>query len=107
MPHSPIADVLAGAACVTVLLVAFLFVIRPGQFVKFGFVASTIGLLLLIASPTPPGYDPHAEPARWGGAAMTRYGSRLGGVLLAASVASLVAAAGVRRTVPKEPGAWE
>lgn len=98
MPSSHLAQLLAVFASAVVLIVAWIKVVPARTWLILSFVAWMAGFGLIFMTATPPGYDPHNSSHRPGGAEMVQVAPRLGGILLAVSLAALFAGAGLRRT---------
>jgi hypothetical protein len=98
VPSSHIAQLLAIFACTVVLIVAWIKVIPARTWLVFSFVACMVGFGMIFMTGTPLGYDPSNSSHRPGGAEMIQVAPRLGGILLAVSLAALFAGAGLRRT---------
>lgn len=82
-------------AAAIVLALAYAGIGRPYTFAMVAFFAIVAGGVLLVASPTPPGYAPALDADR--PFDIARVGPQLSGVLFAIGAASLLAAAGFRR----------
>jgi len=83
----------ASVAGALVFVLGFMRVLRPRTLVALAFAAGIVGAALLLAVPTPAGFDPNASDKRPGGNALTVTLLPAAGVLLAISGISLVSAA--------------
>ena len=92
------AAVLASLAIAVVLLPAFCGLGRPRIYAWIGFLGVIAGGVMLIATPTPPGFDPNAASNRW--ILSAAIGQDLSAALLAAGVAGLLGAFAVGRSEP-------
>jgi drug/metabolite transporter (DMT)-like permease len=94
------AAVLAVLAITVVLLPAFFGVGRPRIYAWIGFLGVIAGGVMLIATPTPPGFDPNGAAHRW--LISAAVGQDLGAALLATGVAGLLGAFAVGRSEQPE-----
>ena len=94
------AAVLAILAITVVLLPAFFGLGRPRIYAWIGFLGVIAGGVMLIATPTPPGFDPNGAAHRW--LLSAAMGQDLSAALLAGGVAGLLGAFAVGRSEPDE-----
>jgi drug/metabolite transporter (DMT)-like permease len=92
------AAVLAILAIAVVILPALFGVGRPRVYAWIGFLGVIAGGVMLVATPTPPGFDANAASQRWLLSAAT--GQDVSAALLAAGVAGLLGAFAVGRAEP-------
>jgi hypothetical protein len=91
---------LALLAIAVVLLPAFAGFGRPRIYAWIAFVGLIAGGVMLVATPTPLGFDPNGASHRWLLSAAS--GQKLSATLLAAGVAGLLGAFAVGRAEPTE-----
>ena len=94
------ATVLALLATGVVLLPAFAGLGRPRTYAWVAFLGIIAGGVMLLATPTPTGFDPNGASQRWLLSAAS--GQNLSATLLAAGVAGLLGAFAVGRSEPPE-----
>ena len=93
------AAALALLAIALVLLPAFFGVGRPRTYAWIGFVGVIAGGVMLIATPTPDGFDPNGAAHRW--LLSAAIGQDVSAALLAVGVAGLLGAFAVGRSEPE------
>ena len=89
-------NIVAGLIALAVFVIALVARIRPRVLTDLMFTAAIAASILLIASPTPPGYSDALSPHRFGGAMLATVGPHLAKVLYAVAFAAMGAMLGHR-----------
>jgi len=98
MPSAPGTELTAAICCVGLVAYASIVIKSASWYWWFAFVTSMAAGILIVASPTPPGYAWRLSEHRWGGTFMAYYGPRLASICAALCGTSILCATGLRRT---------